>query len=475
MLDGAPMTIKDIAAAAKVASIRLAAVSGKVKNNALTEIARALQENSDAIIQANQKDIREAEKNKIASPLLKRLKFDQDKINIVCEAIESLIKLADPVGQTLSATELDKGLELYKVSCPIGVIGVIFESRPDALVQISTLCLKSGNAVLLKGGSEAANTNRILAKVIAEATQKLPQNEICHSERSPLRPRSEASEESLISSRQTLRFAQGDSFECAGIPIGWIQLLETRADVAEMLKMDDSIDLVIPRGSNEFVRHIMDNTNIPVLGHAEGICHVYIDGAADIDMAVKITVDSKCQYVAVCNAAETLLVDEKFAKKFLPKVKAELDKCNVEIRGCEKTRTIIDAKPATQKDWATEYLDYILSIKVVAGLDEAIEHINKYGSKHTDAIVTNNKATAVRFMDLVDSADVFWNCSTRFSDGYRYGLGAEVGISTNKIHARGPVGLEGLVIYKWKLLGSGQIVADYTEGRKKFTHKKLNH
>ena len=425
------MSIPKIAKKAKSASILLSAVKTETKNAALAQIAEALKSKSAEIIAANQKDLRLAEKNKLASPLLKRLKFDEGKIADVCAGIESLIKLDDPVGQTLTATQLDEGLNLYKVSCPIGVIGVVFESRPDALVQISTLCLKSGNAVLLKGGSEAANTNKILAKVIADATAK------------------------------------------AGIPDGWIQLLETRQDVAEMLKMDEDIDLVIPRGSNEFVRYIMNHTNIPVLGHADGICHVYVDGAADIDMAVKIAVDSKCQYVAVCNATETLLVDSKIAKEFLPKVKAAFDAKNVELRGCKKTRSIIKVKPASEKDWATEYLDYILSVKVVEGVDEAIEHINHYGSHHTDAIVTQDKATAEKFLDLVDSAGVFWNCSTRFSDGYRYGLGAEVGVSTTKIHARGPVGLEGLLIYKWKLLGSGQIVADYAEGKKKFTHKKL--
>ncbi len=425
------MSIAEKAKKAKSASILLSAAKTDIKNNALAQIAEALKNKSAEIIAANQKDLRLAEKNKLASPLLKRLKFDEGKIADVCAGIESLIKLDDPVGKTLTATELDEGLNLYKVSCPIGVIGVVFESRPDALVQISTLCLKSGNAVLLKGGSEAANTNKILAKVIADATAK------------------------------------------AGIPDGWIQLLETRQDVAEMLKMDEDIDLVIPRGSNEFVRYIMNHTNIPVLGHADGICHVYVDGAADIDMAVKIAVDSKCQYVAVCNATETLLVDSKIAKEFLPKVKAAFDAKNVELRGCKKTRSIIKVKPASEKDWATEYLDYILSVKVVEGVDEAIEHINHYGSHHTDAIVTQDKATAEKFLDLVDSAGVFWNCSTRFSDGYRYGLGAEVGISTTKIHSRGPVGLEGLLIYKWKLLGSGQIVADYAEGKKKFTHKKL--
>jgi glutamate-5-semialdehyde dehydrogenase len=425
------MSIAEKAKKAKAASILLSAVKTDAKNAALAQIADALKSRSTEIIAANQKDLRIAEKNKLASPLLKRLKFDDGKITDVCAGIERLIKLADPVGQTLTATQLDEGLNLYKVSCPIGVIGVIFESRPDALVQISTLCLKSGNSVLLKGGSEAANTNKILAKVIAEATAK------------------------------------------AGIPVGWIQLLETRQHVAEMLKMDKDIDLVIPRGSNEFVRYIMNHTNIPVLGHADGICHVYVDGQANIDMAVNITIDSKCQYVAVCNATETLLVDSKIAKEFLPKIKAAFDKRTVELRGDKKTRAIIKVKPATEKDWSTEYLDYIISIKVVDGVDEAIEHINHYGSHHTDSIVTQDKATAEKFMDLVDSAGVFWNCSTRFCDGYRYGLGAEVGISTTKIHARGPVGLEGLVIYKWKLLGSGQIVADYAEGKKKFSHKKL--
>jgi glutamate-5-semialdehyde dehydrogenase len=309
---------------------------------------------------------------------------------------------------------------------------VVFESRPDALVQISTLCLKSGNAVLLKGGSEAAKTNRILARTIADASEK------------------------------------------AGLPKGWIQLLETRQDVAQMLALDESIDLVIPRGSNEFVRYIMDNTNIPVLGHADGICHVYVDAGADLDMAVNITVDSKCQYVAVCNAAETLLVDGAIAEEFLPKAKAALEQKGVELRGCERTASIIDVKPATEEDFSTEYLDYILSIKIIEGLDGAIEHINRYGSKHTDAIVTADKSKAERFMSLVDSANVFWNCSTRFSDGFRYGLGAEVGISTSKVHARGPVGLEGLVIYKYKLRGSGQIVADYSgQNPKQFTHKKI--
>ncbi len=426
------MDVTETAAAAKSASVSMAAIETEVKNRALAEIATALKQQSTRIISANKKDLAEAEKDELSGPLLKRLALAESTITDLCEAIESLIKLDDPVGKSLFATELDEGLELYKVSCPIGVIGVVFESRPDALVQISTLCLKSGNAVLLKGGSEAEQTNKILAQVISETSEK------------------------------------------AGMPRGWLSLLESRQDVASMLKADEYIDLLIPRGSKEFVRYIMNNTNIAVLGHADGICHVYVDGDADLDMAVKITVDAKCQYAAVCNAAETLLVDEKVSKAFLPKIKAALEAKGVEIRGCEKTRAIIDVKAATEEDWSTEYLDLIISVKVVAGLDEAIGHINRYGSGHTDTIVTDNKEKADKFMDLVDSANVFWNASTRFSDGFRYGLGAEVGISTNKIHARGPVGLEGLVIYKWKLLGSGQIVADYAEGKRRFIHRKMD-
>ncbi|HUV41416.1 MAG TPA: glutamate-5-semialdehyde dehydrogenase [Sedimentisphaerales bacterium] len=426
------MGIEQVAADARQASIALAAVNTEIKNHALAAIAAALKKNSSQIIAANRQDLAAAEKDALAKPLLKRLTFDKEKIADVVAGIESLIRLPDPVGVTLKATELDKGLELYKVSCPIGVIGVVFESRPDALVQISTLCLKSGNAVLLKGGSEANHTNRILAEVITTAGKE------------------------------------------AGLPEGWLHLLATRSDVAEMLALDEYIDLVIPRGSNEFVRYIMDNTNIPVLGHAEGICHVYVDCDADPEMAVKITVDSKCQYAAVCNAAETLLVHEKIAGDFLPKVKIALEEKAVELRGCGKTRSIIDVEPAAEDDWSAEYLDYILSIKVVADVDAAIEHINRYGSGHTDSIVTNNRQTAGKFMQLVDSGNVFHNCSTRFSDGFRYGLGAEVGISTNKIHARGPVGLEGLVIYKYKLLGTGQVAAQYCgPDARKFTHTQI--
>jgi glutamate-5-semialdehyde dehydrogenase len=425
------MNIRESADNAKNASILLSGISTEMKNDALLAIADALLKNKDRIIGENLIDLQRSEEENLAMPLLKRLKFDEKKINSVIEGIKSLVNLPDPVGTTLSATVLDEELELYKVSCPIGLIGVIFESRPDALVQISTLCLKSGNAVMLKGGSEAKNTNRVLADIINDATVK------------------------------------------AGLPAGWLQLLETRADVNEMLKLDEYIDLIIPRGSNEFVKYIMDNSNIPVLGHADGICHAYIDKDADLDMAVRIAKDSKVQYVAVCNALETLLVHKDIAESFLPLFKEKMDSLDTKLLGCEKTIKIIDIEQATEADWKTEYLDYVLSVKIVDNIMEAINHINKYGSGHTDAVVTNNEETAEKFISLVDSGNVFINCSTRFSDGYRYGLGAEVGISTNKIHARGPVGLEGLLIYKYILKGHGQIVDDYASGKKSFIHKKI--
>ncbi|MBW2176913.1 MAG: glutamate-5-semialdehyde dehydrogenase [Deltaproteobacteria bacterium] len=412
----------------------LGTLDNNAKSRALNNIIQALKQNAQAIVDANQADLELAEKGHLAAPLLKRLKFDGDKIEETCEGLASLINLADPVGQVLSATELDRGLELFKVSSPIGVIGVIFESRPDALVQIASLCLKSGNAVLLKGGSEAARTNQILADIIGRAAVR------------------------------------------AGAPEGWLGLMETRSDVEELLGMSRHVDLIVPRGSNEFVRHIMQNTTIPVLGHADGICHVYIDRDADIDMALRISFDSKCQYVAVCNAAETLLVHAEQAEAFLPLIKDAFDVFGVEVRGCERTAAFIDVTPVSEEDWRTEYLDLIISIKIVDDLTAAIDHINRFGSGHTDVIVTDDRQRAAQFMDRVDSADVFVNCSSRFSDGFRFGLGAEVGISTNKIHARGPVGLEGLMIYKWRLIGNGHVVADYTgNNAKAFTHRSLEH
>jgi glutamate-5-semialdehyde dehydrogenase len=425
------MDIIQAAKDAKKASIELSALNAEQKNKALSFIAESIVLNKNEIFEKNEIDLKRSENENLPEPLLKRLKFDERKLSETVEGIRSLIGLSDPVGKTLLATELDNGLELYKISCPIGVIGVIFESRPDALVQISTLCLKSGNTVLLKGGSEAIETNRILAKIIYEAANQ------------------------------------------AGVPSGWIHLLETREDVNNMLALDKWIDLIIPRGSNDFVRYIMDHSKIPVLGHSDGICHCYVDKDADINMAVDVVNDSKTQYVAVCNAAETLLVHSDIAASFLPELKKKTDQKNVVLKGCEKTRKIIDVQAVSVDDWKTEHLDYILSVKVVDSLDEAINHINTFGSGHTDTIITSDQSAAERFMDMVDSANVFWNCSTRFSDGFRYGFGAEVGISTNKIHARGPVGLEGLLIYKYKLKGDGHIVSDYAGRKREFTHRPL--
>lgn len=413
------------------ASILLAATTEDKRNQALQAIASALRSQQDFIIEANQKDLEMAKANKLDAPLLKRLRFDTNKIEDVIAGIESLIHLPDPIGLTQMATELDKGLELYRVTCPIGVIGVIFESRPDAFVQIATLCLKSGNAVLLKGGHESRCTNRTLFKVIQGATQRID------------------------------------------LPKNWIQNLETREDVNDMLAQNETIDLIVPRGSNAFVKYIMDHTTIPVMGHADGLCHVYIDQDADLKKAVALSVDSKAQYVSVCNAAETLLVHRAIAADFLPALKSAMKRAHVTLRGDAKVQNYISVYPATEADWETEYLDYTLSVKIVDSLNEAIRHINRYGSGHTDAIVTENGDVAKRFTTLVDSAGVYVNASTRFADGYRYGFGAEVGISTGKLHARGPVGLEGLVSYKYKLIGHGQIVADYANGQAQFTHRSL--
>lgn len=425
------MDLKHIGQKTRTAALALAVMSGENKNKALEKIADELFKYKKDIVTANKLDVERGLHNRLPAPLIKRLLYDGAGIDESIKGIRSLISLPDPVGEITLATEMDEDLELYRVTCPIGVIGVVFESRPDALVQISSLCLKSGNGVILKGGSEAHDTNKILAAIIKNAT------------------------------------------EAAGVNADWIQLLETREEVRDLLRLDRYVDLIIPRGSNEFVKFIMDSTNIPVMGHADGICHCYVDLAADQDMAMKIVIDAKTQYAAVCNALETLLVHKDAAAEFLPKLKFEMENRKVELVGDEKTCAIINVKAATENDWRTEYLDYKLSIKVVSGIRDAINHINKYGSKHTDAIITKDRERAELFMNHVDSANVYWNCSTRFSDGYRYGFGAEVGVSTGKLHARGPVGLDGLLIYKYKIYGNGQVVSDYVEGRKKFTHKPI--
>ncbi len=430
---------------AKAASVPIASVPGETKDRALESMAKALDSNREMIISANKKDLAAAEKlvnaGKLSRSLLKRLKVDDVKIDEMIAGIKDVIKFEDPVGNTLSALELDSGLELYQVSCPIGVIGVIFESRPDVVPQIMALCLKSGNATIFKGGSEAANSNRAIFDVLVNA----------------------------IESTQ-------------GMPGGAFAIMETREEVNEMLKLDEYINLIIPRGSNEFVKFIQDNTRIPVLGHSSGICHVYVDNHADLKKAIDICYDAKVQYPAVCNAMETLLVHSDIAGKFLPEIGKRYDGAGVEMRCDDPSFHLLKDKGflkailhATEEDWSTEYNDLILSIKIVDSLDEAIDHINRYGSHHTDAIVTEDKTNASKFISLVDSSSVMWNASTRFADGFRYGKGAEVGISTNKIHARGPVGMEGLLIYKYVLIGKGDKVADYVgKSARKYTHKKLS-
>ncbi|MDR0817212.1 MAG: glutamate-5-semialdehyde dehydrogenase [Clostridiales Family XIII bacterium] len=426
------MGVIETAAAAKTDSFALAALSGDERNHALLKVIAELNARRAGILAANGQDLAQAEADGLPAPILSRLKFDDHKLDDVIGGINDLIALHDPVGVLLSKRELDEGLLLEQRTCPIGVIGVIFESRPDALVQIASLCIKSGNASVLKGGSEAKNTNNALFEAIHKA---------------------------------------GTS---AGLPEHFLTLIESREETAALLGCHDSIDLIIPRGSNEFVRYIMDNSEIPVMGHADGICHIYVDKAADIDEAVPIIRDSKVQYAAACNAVETVLVHEDVADVLLPKLKAELDERGVVMRGAPRVINILSGIPAAdEEDFRTEYLDFIVSVKIVDSLDHAIAHINKYGSHHTDCIVTEDPGAAEIFMSLVDSAGVYQNCSTRFADGFRYGLGAEVGISTGKLHARGPVGLDGLTTYKYRLFGNGQIVSDYAEGRKQFHFKEL--
>ena len=423
--------IQNVAARMKLQSPVMAATSVEVRNAALARIRDALLAHQDEIFAANKLDLEAAERDGVAAAVVKRLKFDEGKLADVCAGIQDLIGLPDPVGRELLRRELDEGLVLVRQSCPIGVIGVIFEARPDALVQISTLCLKSGNCALLKGGSETMRTNKALFDVIYAAAVD------------------------------------------AGLPAECLYQVEAREEIGELLGCDESVDLLIPRGSNAFVRYIMDHTRIPVMGHADGICHIYVDGAADLEKAVRIVVDAKVQYTAACNAVETVLVQRSAAEQLLPAIVAGLEAEGVEVRGTDEVQAIAACKPATDEDWDTEYLALIVSIKLVEDVDEAIEHINKHGSHHTDAIVTEDAATAERFLQLVDSAGVYQNASTRFADGFRYGFGAEVGISTSKLHARGPVGLEGLVTYKYKIYGTDHIVGDYATGVRSFHFRDL--
>ncbi len=422
--------------AAKTASVSMSVLETETKNDALRAMAAALDSERTAILEANRKDIEEnrplVESGEMSGSMFKRLIIDDSKIDAMIAGINDVAGLEDPVWKTMSSLELDDNLTLYQMSCPIGMLGVIFESRPDVVPQIMSLCLKSGNSVAFKGGKEAKESIRALFSVLKSAA------------------------------------------ESAGVPGDAFVLMESRSDIDSILGLHDYIDLLIPRGSNSFVRYIQEHTKIPVLGHAAGICHVYVDCDCDMKMAETVTVDSKTQYPAVCNAAETLLVHSEIAGTFVPLIADALRKKNVEIRGDETVcRLVPFAVPASVSDWDTEYGDLIISVKTVDSLEEAIDFINRHSSRHTDVIITSDNRKAAVFARSVDSADVFINASSRFADGYRFGKGAEVGISTNKIHSRGPVGMEGLMIYKYVLIGNGQIVADYTgSGAKKFSHVK---
>ena len=426
------MDIRNAVGKMKANSPKMAALSLETRNQALKAAALALQEHREEIFQANRKDMEAAQTAGVLPSVMKRLKFDEEKLKAVIEGMDQLIKLPDPLSKIQLARKLDENLELYRVTCPIGVIGVIFEARPDALVQISSLCIKSGNCAVLKGGKETARTNKVLFEIIYQAVTK------------------------------------------CGLPNGCMLQAEQHQEIDELLSCHDCVDLLIPRGSNSFVQYIMNHTKIPVMGHADGVCHIYVDNSYDIEKAIPVLVDAKTQYTAACNAVETLLVNRQIAKEFLPEAEKALKAAGVSIRGTKEVQQIIECEEMQEEDFHTEYLDMTISVKIVEDVEEAIYHINEYGSHHTDCILSENQENVERFMQLVDSAGVYHNCSTRFADGFRYGFGAEVGISTGKIHARGPVGLEGLVTYKYKLFGYGQIVQDYASGKKAFHFEEIS-
>ena len=415
------MDFEIIAKEAKEASLKIAALSSEIKNSALNAVADAIEKNAEKIFSANKVDLTDAEKlvenGEITKSTFNRLKLDENKMRDMIQGVRDIAKLPDPVNKTILKRELDNNLVLEKITCPIGVLGIIFEARPDVISQISSLAIKSSNAVILKGGKESTNTNKTILEIINSALETIE-----------------------------------------GFPKNVVSQVFTRDDVAQMLKCDKYINLIIPRGGNNLVRFIKENTKIPVLGHADGICHIFTDKSTDLELATKVIIDAKTQYPSACNAVETLLIHKDFphTKELLEKISS----ADIELI-------------STPDSWAFEYGEKKLAYKFVENIEEAIQHINTYGSGHTDCILTTNIENAEKFLNEVDSAGVYHNVSTRFADGFRYGFGAEVGISTNKTHARGPVGLEGLVIYKYKLRGVGQIVDDYSKGLKHFNHKDL--
>jgi len=409
--------VSDKAKAAKSGMRILSLVSSEVRNNALQAMASAIRDNRGAILAANKIDMKNGLADCLADPLMKRLELDDKKIEIMADNLVQVAALPEPIGQIDSMWERPNGLRIGTVRVPIGVIGVIYESRPNVTVEVAALCIKSGNGVLLRGGSEAISSNTVIAEILQKSAKDFGLD-------------------------QAIQFVN----------------ITDRQAVQSMIAKHELIDLIVPRGSNEFIRYIMKNSEIPVVGHADGVCHVFIDQNADLEMATEIAINSKTQYVAACNAMETLLVHQKVAQTFLPRIQVRLAQEGVELRGCKKSQSICpDMLAANSEDWSTEYLDKILSIRIVDDFDQAVDHINKYGSHHSDAIITKDYATAQKFLKVVDSAAVYVNSSTRFTDGYEFGLGAEVGISTQKLHCRGPMGLEGLTSYKYVIYGDGQI------------------
>ncbi|KYH28067.1 MULTISPECIES: glutamate-5-semialdehyde dehydrogenase [Clostridium] len=408
----------EVASLAKSAARKMSIMDTNTKNKALIAMADALIENADIILEANSKDVQLGKEKGLSQSLIDRLSLDKKRIDAMAKGLREVAALDDPIGEVIKMWKRPNNLKIGQIRVPLGVIGMIYEARPNVTVDAAALCIKSGNTVILKGGSEAINSNITIAKIISEAAEK------------------------------------------AGLPKGAINLIEVtdREAVNIMMKLNEYIDVLIPRGGAGLINAVVKNSTVPVIQTGVGICHIYVDESADLDNAVDIIVNAKTQRPAVCNAMETLLVNKNVAEEFLPKLEQKLTSLGVELRGCEKVQSIINnVKPATEEDWATEYLDLILSIKVVDSLDEALDHIYKYGTKHSEAILTNNYANSQRFLNEVDAAAVYVNASTRFTDGGEFGFGAEIGISTQKLHARGPMGLKELTSSKYIIYGEGQI------------------
>lgn len=412
------MTVEELGKRAKATQVFLSQVTTQDKNKALVEIANALVDNKNEIIKANQIDLENGKRNGLNAGLLDRLMLDSDRIDAIAKGVLQVAELEDECGKTVYEYKKDNGLIIKKITVPIGVIGIIFEARPNVTADAASLCLKSGNAVILRGGKEAINSNKAICSVMRNAVEK------------------------------------------AGFPSDVIQLVEDtdRSSANEMMKMTQYLDCLIPRGGKGLIKSVVENSTVPVIETGSGNCHIFVDETADIDMASEIIFNSKTQRISVCNACESLVIHSKIIDKALPVIKAKLDEKNVEIRGDERARAVCpEILEADEEDFYTEYLDYIISVKTVDSLEEAIEHINEHSTGHSESIITESDENAEKFMKCIDSSSVYVNASTRFTDGGEFGLGAEIGISTQKLHARGPMGLEGLTSTKYLIYGNGQV------------------